>query len=223
MFTSIINTSTGITIQTALLCTGVSIILGLVIALIHMKTGPYNRSFVITLAVMPVIVQMVIMMANGNLGASVAVLGTFSLVRFRSVPGSAREIASIFFAMAIGLAMAMGQVIFGAIMTVIIGVFIILLNLVRAPAKAQLEKHLTILIPENLDYTSVFDSVFEHYLKRYELESVKTTNLGSMYELEYQIILKDNNNEKAFIDDVRCRNGNLTVICGRAKTMATAL
>ncbi len=223
MFTSVINSTTGITIGTALLCTGISILLGLVIGFIHMKTGPYNRSFVITLATMPVIVQMVIMMASGNLGTSVAVLGTFGLVRFRSVPGSAREIASIFYAMAIGLAMAMGQIIFGVVMTVIIGAFIILLNKIRLPRAANLEKRLTILIPENLDYTDIFDPVFSQYLTKAELEQVKTTNLGSMYELEYQIQLKDAGSEKEFIDDIRCRNGNLTVICGRGQTMATTL
>ncbi|MEA5073348.1 MAG: DUF4956 domain-containing protein [Eubacterium aggregans] len=223
MFTSIINTTTGVTIGSALICTAAAVILGFLIALVHMKTGSYTRSFVLTLAVMPVLVQMVIMMASGNLGTSVAVLGTFSLVRFRSVPGSAREIASIFYAMAVGLAMGMGQVFFGVIMAIIVGVFIILLNLIPPAKSRSLEKRLTILIPENLDYTDIFDDVFQKYLKKVELQSVKTTNLGSMYELEYVVMLKNTAIEKEMIDAIRCRNGNLTVICGRGQTISTTL
>ncbi len=223
MFTSIINTTTGVTVGTALLCTAASIVLGLIIAVVHMKTGSYSRNFVLTLAVMPVLVQMVIMMASGNLGTSVAVLGTFSLVRFRSVPGSAREIASIFFAMAVGLAMGVGQIVFGIIMTIIIAAVIILLNAIPPSKGRQTEKHLTVLIPENLDYTGIFDDVFKEYLKKQELISVKTTNMGSMYELEYQVVLKGPQVEKPLIDAIRCRNGNLTVVCGRNRTIATSL
>jgi hypothetical protein len=223
MFTSIINSTTGVTVASALWCTLASLVLGALIAFVHMKTGPYTRSFVLTLAVMPVLVQMVIMMASGNLGTSVAVLGTFSLVRFRSVPGSAREIASIFYAMAVGLAMGMGQIFFGAIMAVIIGVVIILLTRMPQPKGRSAQKHLTVLIPENLDYTEIFDDVFHEYLKKNELMSVKTTNLGSMYELEYQVTLKNPAAEKELIDAIRCRNGNLTVICSRSKTIATSL
>ncbi|MEG2651529.1 MAG: DUF4956 domain-containing protein, partial [Eubacterium sp.] len=185
MFTSIINTTTGVTIGSALVCTAAAVVLGVLIALVHMKTGSYTRSFVLTLAVMPVLVQMVIMMASGNLGTSVAVLGTFSLVRFRSVPGSAREIASIFYAMAVGLAMGMGQVLFGIIMAIIVGAVILGLNFIPSSKGRSLEKRLTILIPENLDYTDIFEDIFNQYLKKTELQSVKTTNLGSMYELEY--------------------------------------
>ncbi|MEG2642407.1 MAG: DUF4956 domain-containing protein, partial [Eubacterium sp.] len=159
----------------------------------------------------------------GNLGTSVAVLGTFSLVRFRSVPGSAREIASIFYAMAVGLAMGMGQVLFGIIMAIIVGAVILGLNFIPSSKGRSLEKRLTILIPENLDYTDIFEDIFNQYLKKTELQSVKTTNLGSMYELEYVVVLQSADIEKEMIDAIRCRNGNLTVICGRGQTISTTL
>lgn len=225
MFTTIIDTAaTGqMTISTALICTFESLILGLVIAVVYMAHGTYSKNFVITLALLPAMVQIVIMLVNGNLGTSVAVLGAFSLIRFRSVPGSSREISSIFFSMAVGLATGTGYVVFAAVITIIIS--LVMLILCRSPfgEHRSLDKELRVTIPENLDYSEIFDDLFSTYTKKVSLERVKTTNLGSMYELSYHIVLKRAEDEKALIDAIRCRNGNLTVICGRPQTVSEAL
>lgn len=225
MFTTIIDTATTgqMTISAALICTFVSLILGLVIAVVYMAHSTYSKNFVITLALLPAMVQIVIMLVNGNLGTSVAVLGAFSLIRFRSVPGSSREISSIFFSMAVGLATGTGYVVFAAVITIVIS--LVMLILCRSPfgERKPLDKELRVTIPENLDYSEIFDDIFSTYTKKVSLERVKTTNLGSMYELSYHIVLKRDEDEKALIDAIRCRNGNLTVICGRPQTVSEAL
>ena len=223
MFTSIINTAEGLTILSASICTLSSILLGFIIALVYMKCGPYSKTFAVSLVLLPPLVQVVIMMVNGNLSAGVAVLGAFSLVRFRSTPGSAKEICAIFFAMAVGLATGMGYVTFAAAVTVVISLVMLLVSMTRFAEKGGTDKTLRITIPENLDYTDVFDDLFARYTKKYSLESVKTTNLGSLFELTYHITLKDIKKEKSFLDEIRCRNGNLTVICSRAHTVKDEL
>ncbi len=216
MFSSIINES--LNIETVLICTAVSLVLGLVIAVVYMISGDrYSKNFVTTLVVLPALVQVVIMMVNGNLGTSVAVLGAFGLVRFRSVAGSSREIASIFFVMAVGLATGMGYVAFAVLIVVIIALVFILLSKIKFGEAKSSEKELRITIPESLDYSSVFDDIFEKYTTKSNLEKVKTTNLGSMFELSYRINLKDVSKEKQMIDDIRCRNGNLTIICAKVQ------
>lgn len=220
MLESIItSTSTGVvTLQSLMACTIASIILGIGVAGVYMYKNEYNRNFVITLALLPAMVQVVISLVNGNLGTGVAVLGAFSLIRFRSVPGSAREISSIFFAMAIGLATAMGYILYAFAFLLIIGAMTILLTLIRFGDSHSQEKDLRITIPEDLDYTGIFDDLFAAYTRRAELLRVKTTNMGSLYELRYRIILKDENAEKQLLDKLRCRNGNLTILCGRVAT-----
>ncbi|SHL40349.1 protein of unknown function [Anaerocolumna jejuensis DSM 15929] len=216
MFTSIIASVTGsLTIETALICTVVSLILGGIIAVIYMTQGTYSKSFIITLILLPALVQAVIMVVNGNLGAGVAVMGAFSLVRFRSIPGSSKEISSIFFAMVVGLATGMGYITYAVLITVIIGLALFLLSRFSFGDKKNENKELRVTIPENLDYTDVFDDIFKKYTKNVTLTKVKTTNLGSMYDLYYEIELLDGSKEKEMIDDIRCRNGNLTIICGR--------
>ena len=224
MLTSILSSATGImTEQDMLLCTVVSIILGFIISVIYMYQGTYTKNFAVTLVLMPVLVQLVIMLVNGNLGTSVAVLGTFGLVRFRSAPGSAREIAGIFFAMAIVLETGTGYLTFAAIMTVIIGMLFLILGKTSFGEAKYAEKHLRVTIAENLDYTDIFEDIFEKYTSRCMLQRVKTTNLGSMYELEYHITLRDIKLEKEMIDAIRCRNGNLTIVCGRRATIQEEL
>ncbi len=169
----------------------------------------------VTLTLLPVLVQMVIMLVNGNLGTSVAVLGAFSLVRFRSVPGSSKEMAVIFFAMAVGLATGTGFLSFAVVMTIMIGGVFLLLGKTRFGESKQDNKDLRITIADHLDYTEIFDDIFREYTDRCSLQRVKTTNLGSMYELEYHITLKDIRREKEMLDAIRCRNGNLTIVCGR--------
>lgn len=224
MFTSILNSAAAdMTVGNALLCTVVSLILGLFIAIIYMSQGSYSKSFVMTLVILPALVQIVIMLVNGNLGTSVAVLGTFSLVRFRSVPGSSKEIAVIFFAMAVGLATGTGFLTFAAMITVIIGLVFLVLGKASFGESKENEKDLRITIAEHIDYTEIFEDIFKEYTSKCKLQRVKTTNLGSMYELEYHITLKDVKKEKEMIDSIRCRNGNLTVICGRRSTVQEVL
>ena len=202
-------------ISSYLINTGASLVLGAAGALIYMHRNTYNKSFVITLALLPAMVQTVIMMVNGNLGAGVAVMGAFSLVRFRSVAGSAKEISSIFLAMAVGLATGMGCLAVAAVFTAVMGLATVLLNLSKFGEPKQTVRHLLITIPEGLDYTDVFDDLFSRYLRKWELLKVKTTNMGSLFKLEYQVVLKDCGREKAMIDELRCRNGNLEIVCGR--------
>lgn len=208
------STATTLTAGDALICTAVAIVLGVIIAAIYMASGTYTKSFVITLAVLPALVQAVIMMVNGNLGTGIAVLGAFSLVRFRSVPGTSKEIVSIFFSMAVGLAAGMGQLVYAVLFTVVVGAIFFLLCKSNFGKEKTDEKELKITIPENLNYANVFDDIFEEYTKNVKLVRVKTTNLGSMFELSYRITMKKEADEKQMIDALRCRNGNLTIVCG---------
>ncbi|HHZ05441.1 MAG TPA: DUF4956 domain-containing protein [Clostridiales bacterium] len=217
MFSSLLTDSTtNLSYSTALICIGSALLLGFLISVTYMLSGKYSKSFAVSLVVLPVIVQVVIMMVNGNLGTGVAILGAFSLVRFRSVPGKSKDICVIFFAMAVGLAVGMGQIVFAAVITVIVCAVYLVLSKTHFAEKHQGEKELKITIPEDLDYTDIFDDVFAEYTTLADLETVKTTNLGSMYQLTYCIILKNQKQEKAFIDALRCRNGNLNIVCGRS-------
>lgn len=168
-----------------------------------------------TLALLPAMVQIVIMLVNGNLGTGIAVLGAFSLVRFRSAPGSAREIGAIFFAMAIGLSTGMGYIGYSVLFLLVIGLATILIAISKFGEVSSEEKDLKITIPENLDYTGIFDDLFSKYTNTVKLLQVKTSNMGSLYELHYRITLADPAREKKFIDEIRCRNGNLNICCGR--------
>lgn len=211
---SILPTSS-ITLGQLVICTLASLALGMGVAAVYMYRNVYSKNFVVTLALLPAMVQLVIMMVNGNLGAGVAVMGAFSLVRFRSIPGSAREIGTIFFAMAVGLATGMGYLAVAFLFLLLVGAMSILLNTVRFGQQKKTEKELKITIPENLDYAGIFDDLFNKYTKGAELVRVKTTNMGSLYELHYHIILSGTTIEKAFLDELRCRNGNLNIVCGR--------
>jgi len=210
--------SEAITIQSMLLCTLVSLVLGLGTAYIYMFRNIYSKSFVITLALLPAMVQIVIMMVNGNIGTGVAVMGAFSLVRFRSIPGSAREISSIFLSMAIGLATGMGYLGIAALFLLIIGIVNTVLSVTKFGEQKQTEKELKITIPESLDYTGIFDDLFQAFTREANLIRVKTTNMGSLFELQYHIVLKNQSEEKKLIDEIRCRNGNLNIVCGRVPT-----
>lgn len=211
MLESIIKTTAELSIENLLLCSLTSIGLGIVVSLVHRFTSKYNKNFLITLAVLPVLVQSIILMVCGNLGTSVAILGAFSLVRFRSLPGTSKEILSVFFAMTVGLATGMGQLLFAVIITVIVSLLLIILSKIKYGNGGN-TKILKVTLPDNLDYTEIFDDIFDKYLKRYDLERVKTTNLGSLFELTYNVVLKSNINEKEFIDEIRSRNGNLKII-----------
>ena len=204
-----ISLSTG----SALLYALVAGVLGVVIALTYMKTGKVSKHFARTLIVLPILVCVVMLAVNGNLGASVAVLGAFSLVRFRSLQGSSREIGFIFFAMTVGITCSIGHVVFAILITAIVcGIHFLLQKIHFGESKTR-EKELKITIPENLDYTGIFDDLFENYTTSHQLMAVKTTNMGSMYDLTYYVEMEEEV-EKKFIDEIRCRNGNLTVLLG---------
>ena len=219
MFNSILESNSGtLSISTALICMGAALIFGIIIALVHMYSTKCSKNFAITIAVLPLLVQVVIMMVNGNLGTSIAILSSFSLIRFRSMQGNSRELVSIFFAMAIGLAVGMGHIMYAFVFTLITSLALIILQKSSFGIKKNNEKSLKVTIPENLDYTNIFDDIFDKYTNNIELNKIKTTNMGSMFELSYNISLKNNINEKDFIDEIRTRNGNLTVNLGRVST-----
>lgn len=210
--------TSGITLPAFLICTAVSLVLGIATALISMYRTKCSQSFAVTLAVLPAIVQIVIMLVNGNVGAGVAVAGAFSLVRFRSVPGTAREIGVIFLAMALGLATGMGYVVLAAVFFVIIAAVLFLLTKLGFGTRRTDERLLRITIPENLDYDGLFDDLFATYTTAHTLERVKTANMGTLYELQYRVTLRDAQVPKAFLDALRCRNGNLNITCSRELT-----
>ncbi len=206
-----------------LICTLASLILGAVLAYVHGRFNNSSKGFVMTMALLPAVVQVVILLVNGNLGTGVAVMGAFSLIRFRSVPGSAKEISSLFMAMAVGLATGTGYIGVAILFVLMVGGISILYQCTGFGEIKVKEKELKITIPEGLDYLEVFSDIFSEYTKKVELIRVRTSNMGSLYKLHYQISLKDPAKEKAFIDELRCRNGNLEISCGRISAMADEL
>lgn len=192
-----------------LICVVAALITGLLLALVYAFRSHTSQSFRVTLIMLPAVVCVVIMMVNGNVGAGVAVAGAFSLVRFRSVPGTAREICMLFLAMGAGLICGMGYIAYALLFTLIMCVIVTAL---RFAVKPSAERTLVIVIPEDLQYTSLFDDLFDKYTVNRHLKQVKTTNMGSLFKLTYDITLKNNINEKEFIDEIRCRNGNLEIM-----------
>ena len=212
-FTCIYDIATGITVEAFLICVGVALVLGIAIAVVSGFRARCSGSFLMTLALLPAIVTVVIMMVNGNLGAGVAVAGAFSLVRFRSVPGTAKEIGAIFLAMAAGLACGMGYPLFAAMFAVIMCVMIMAFSAFSFGQRRDWRdrKQLRITLPEDLDYADLFEDLFAKYTTQATLVAVKTTNLGSLNRLTYEVVMKKTGTEKAFIDELRCRNGNLEI------------
>lgn len=208
-----------------LLCIGCALVLGAIISLCYMYRSNYSQSFVITLALLPAVVCVVIMLVNGNIGAGVAVAGAFSLVRFRSAAGSAREICILFLAMGAGLICGMGYLGFALLFTIIICATFLLYHKLGFGVKKNTVAYKTIRIsiPEDLDYTGVFDDIFADYLNFWELSDIKTTNMGSMFKLTYNVILKDIAKEKEMIDKLRCRNGNLEIHVSKTATVNSDL
>lgn len=214
LFNALFTTGLGtITVADFLIGVSSALALGISLALIYMFKSVYTKSFVVTLAILPAVVCIIIFMVSGSLGAGVAVAGTFSLVRFRSVPGTAKEIGIIFLAMAVGLVCGMGYSLYGLLFVVVVGGAFFLLNALNfgEGKTAALRKMLRITVPEDLEYGSMFDDLFEKYTSSHSLTQVKTTNLGSLNRLTYNITLKKTGQEKEFIDELRCRNGNLEI------------
>lgn len=210
-------TSSGsITTQTAFAYVLLSGLLGVFIALTYMKTTDrFSTNFARTLVVLPMLVSVIIIMVNGNLGTSVAILGSFGLIRFRSMQGTSKDISYIFFTMVIGLCTSMGYLGFSVAITAFVCLVYWVLYISKFGEKKGVFKDLRITIPENLDYAHIFDDLFEVYTSSHSLYKVKTTNMGSLYELSYRIREIEEEKEKEFLDAIRTRNGNLTVVCGQ--------
>ena len=189
-----------------------ALVLGGIIAWVSRRTNNGSDSLFGALIFLPFLVQLVIMLVNGSVGTGVAVMGAFSLIRFRSAPGSAQDIAVIFLAMTVGLACGMGYIGLAVLATLVVcGISLIRYRLPAGIGGA--DRDLKITIPEDMDYTDLFDDLFETYTASHSLLSVRTANMGSLYNLRYRIRLRDVNREKAFLDDLRCRNGNLEIAC----------
>ena len=227
IFKGLFDTSTSVTITITdfLLCVGVALILGVFLAVVYAVKSRYTKSFLITLGILPAVVCIVIMMVNGNVGAGVAVAGAFSLVRFRSAAGTAKEIAVIFLAMAAGLVCGMGYLAYAALFTLIIGVIFLALQFIKIPQSKSVlkQKTLRITIPEDLDYTSIFNDIFDKYTTEYKLTNVKTSNMGSLFKLTYHLTEKDITKEKEMIDELRVRNGNLEISISEQEEMRDVL
>ncbi len=213
IFTSVFSTTDTLTISGYLICMVVSLILGLVIALCNTFRNRYTKSLTVSLVLLPVIVQTIIALVNGQLGAGIAVAGAFSLVRFRSAPASARDITSIFLAMAVGLATGMGYIGISIVLTIIVCLVNIIISFTKLGELKTGDRELKITIPESLSYDDIFQPIFEKYTVKHELIRVKTTNMGSLYNLHYRITLRNGISEKEFIDELRIYNGNLEISC----------
>lgn len=216
MFDIFINVlNDGLDLSSFLTCTAFSIALGVIMAVTYSRRTRYTQSFLITLVILPSVVQTVIMLVNGNIGTGIAVAGTFSLVRFRSIPGSAKEISAIFMAMAAGLACGTGYVGIASVFTIIMCAVMLTATYAKLGLPKSEERLLKITIPESLDYSGVFNEVFEKYMRTYSLVNVKTTNLGSLFKLDYLVVMKNPSQEKAMLDEIRLLNGNLEISLGR--------
>ncbi len=221
LFTTVIP-QTGITGASFCLCTISALLIGLFIAYTYKLRGTGSKSYLLTIIMLPAIVEIIILMVNGNLGAGVAVAGTFSLVRFRSAQGSGEEITGIFLAMAAGLASGMGYIGIAVISAAAFALIMLLIEKILEKGTGE-EQILRIYVPESLDYEHAFDEVLEKYTDKMTLDEVKTASMGSLYKLTYKIVLKPGVATKALLDDIRIRNGNMEVSCGRPVTTAGEL
>lgn len=217
-FNSIFESNTaGLDVVTVLIAAGTALGLGLILALAHkFTTRGSSKGFLITLTILPLLTMAVMIMINGNLGTSIAILGAFSLIRFRSIRGNARNLLSIFFAMMIGLSCGMGHVLFGTIITAIGVVAMAIFYFLPLFDTDKKERVLKIVVPEDLDYTDMFKDTFKKYTSYAELTTSKTVNMGSLYDLTYNVKLKSGVKEKEFMDELRTKNCNLKVSLSQA-------
>ena len=218
-----IFTDTAVDPAMMLLAIGVSLLLGLVVAKVYQFKTVYSKSFVMSLALLPTLIAIVIFLVNGSLGAGVAVMGAFSLIRFRSAPGGAKELVSIFLVMTIGIAIGMGYLVFATVFTLIMSLVMLLLEVVNFGQMKHSMRQLTVVIPESLDYESIFDDIFSKAANHIELANVKTSDMGSLFKIKYIIQLNGRMTEKEFIDALRTRNGNLEIAISRYITKENEL
>ena len=218
-----IFTDTAVDPAMMMLAIGVSLLLGLVVAKVYQFKTVYSKSFVMSLALLPTLIAIVIFLVNGSLGAEVAVMGAFSLIRFRSAPGGAKELVSIFLVMTIGIAIGMGYLVFATVFTLIMSLAMLLLEVVNFGQMKHSMRQLTIVIPESLDYESIFDDIFNKAANHVELANVKTSDMGSLFKIKYIIQLNGRMTEKELIDALRTRNGNLEIAISRYITKENEL
>ncbi|MCR4673318.1 MAG: DUF4956 domain-containing protein [Lachnospiraceae bacterium] len=221
IFQSVFSSSTVSTISVTnfIICIVFSLVLGLLMSVACMFRSSVTRTFALTLAVLPAVVCVVIMMVNGNVGTGVAVAGAFSLVRFRSAPGTAKEITMLFLAMGAGLICGMGYLGFAVLYTIILCAAVMVYTVSGfGSSKHDMTRTLHITVPEDLNYTDSFNDLFEKYTVNSELVKVKTTNMGSLYKLTYDVTLRNSEAERDFIDDLRVRNGNLEIALARQES-----
>ena len=192
-----------------------SMVLGFVVSIYYMFRNTYSKSFVPSLILIPAIECVVIIMINGNMGAGIAVAGSFALIRFRSARGSAKDLTAIFMAMAIGIICGTGYIGIAVLFTLIVCVVGMFLSFVKYGECDVKLRYLKITVPENLNYDEVFEEVLNNYCSDYEIEKVKTLSLGSLFRVDYSIVMKDTSKIKAMIDDLRIRNNNLEIVCGK--------
>ncbi len=217
LFGGILDTTSAMSIQLSdfFICVIASMGLGVFMSRMYAYKTKCTKGFVLTLAVLPLAISIVIMMVNGNIGAGVAVAGAFSLVRFRSVPGTAKEISAIFTAMCTGLTVGMGYIGFAVLFAIIASVFAMVLSISSFGEPKTNSRVVSITIPENLNYTEVFDDIMAKYTDESSLVSAKTMSMGSLFKLRFDVELKDTSLEKEFIDELRCRNGNLEIMVSK--------
>ena len=216
MLETIIASTNGesFTLINALIVIGASILLGFVISLAYMythKKDGYAPGFTLTLIMLPVIISIIILLVGNNVARAFSLAGAFSIIRFRSAPGDPKDIAYVFFTLAVGLACGMGYVGYGLIVTIILCVVLIILDTIKFAMPKTKSMRLKVLVPEDLNYEGVFDEVLERYSSKWTMESVKTKDFGALFEISYRVHLNENVSQKKFIDELRCKNGNLNI------------
>jgi hypothetical protein len=210
MLDSLTSASAGdITFASYLLCVGCALLCGLIVACASsLRTGA-GKSLFLSETLLPPIVATVIIIVNGSIGTGIAVAGAFSLIRFRSAPGKARDMAALFLSMAAGIVCASGYLGIALLFTVAVSAVILLFSYIRFGA--ELDMDLRITVPESLGFADAFTDIFSRYTSSWRLVTVKTSNMGSMYRLQYRVRLRDRASTQAFIDEIRTRNANLEV------------
>lgn len=213
--TILTNTSTEMSIATSLITMLTALILGIIIAFTYYKTQDnvyYQRSLAITLLMLPIILSVIIIFIGSNIARAFSLAGTLSIIRFRSAPGDPKDIGFIFFDIAAGLACGVGLFGYGALFVILLCAVLFISEKLNLFEKQSLQKQLKITIPEDLNYDGAFNEILDKYTKKYSLSKVKTTDLGALFELCYSVTLKKDIDEQEFINELRCRNGNLNII-----------
>ena len=215
LFTSASSTTEStLTVSNSLVALLAAFAVGILISLVYMRThknGSPSQSFALTIVILPAVISVIILLVGSNIARAFSLAGAFSIIRFRSVPGDPKDIAYVLFALAAGLACGMGYLTFGFLFTLVVCLVMLILNAIKFGQGRTTGKLLKIVIPENLDYQNALEDVLNQYTVSHDLIKVKTTDLGSLYELVYQVTTRDDRKEKDFIDELRCRNGNLTI------------